>query len=125
GYENLPYAYLRVSREARLAHTHWNSQPLGNYDQDLNVGVINWQDTEALLYALKMIGYDEFFTFDINPERMPANKAIEINAKVLRIMNERIDALPHDRLMNAFYDPAANRGVIEEILADSFATKRC
>lgn len=123
GYENLPYAYMRIAREARLAHTHWNSQPLGNYDQDLNVGVINWQDTEALLYALKMIGYDEFFTFDINPERMSADRAIEINAKVLRIMNDRIDALPHDRLMNAYYDPAANRGTIEEILAESFAVK--
>jgi len=124
GYENLPYAYMRVAREARLAHTHWNSQPLGNYDQDLNVGVVNWQDTEALLYALKMIGYDEFMTFDINPERMPANKAIEINAKVMRIMNERIDALPHERLLEAFYHPAENRGAIEEILADSFAVLR-
>jgi xylose isomerase len=123
GYENLPYAYMRIARESRLAHTHWNSQPLGNYDQDLNVGVVNWQDTEALLYALKMIGYDEFMTFDINPERMPADKAIEINANVLRIMNERIDALPHEKLMNCFFHPEENRGGIEEILAESFRIK--
>jgi hypothetical protein len=44
-----------------------NSQPLGNYDQDLNVGVVNWQDTEALSYALKMVGYRGFFGIDINP----------------------------------------------------------
>jgi xylose isomerase len=68
-----------------------------------------------------MIGYDEFFTFDINPERMSADKAIEINAKVLRIMNERINALPHDKLMDCFYHPEANRGRVEDILADSFA----
>jgi xylose isomerase len=124
GYENLPYAYLRVAREGRLAHTHFNSQPLGNYDQDLNVGVVSWQDTEALLYGLKMIGYKEYFTFDINPERMPALKAIEINARALQIMNERIDALPHERLLECFYHPEENRGGIESILNESFAVRR-
>jgi len=39
GTEDVPYCLARIMREGRLAHTHWNSQPLGNYDQDLNVGV--------------------------------------------------------------------------------------
>jgi xylose isomerase len=64
------HPHLRIARESRLSHIHVNSQPLGNYDQDLNVGVVSWQDTEALLYALKAIGYREHFGIDVNPEHM-------------------------------------------------------
>ncbi len=119
GFEDTPYAFSRVAREGRLAHTHWNSQPLGNYDQDLNTGVVEWQQAEATLYVLKMIGYTGYFGIDINPERMPVQKAIEINFKVLNIMNERISSLPHDRILDCYYDPESNRGELELILAES------
>jgi xylose isomerase len=121
GYEIIPYAYMRIAREGRLQHIHFNSQPLGNFDQDLNVGVVSWQDSEALLYTLKMTGYTGYMGLDINPEHMPVLDAIEINSRVLRIMNERIDALPHEKLLDCFYRPEANRGGIERILADSYA----
>ncbi|MBA2124217.1 xylose isomerase [bacterium Unc6] len=119
GYEDAAAAYSLVGLEGRLAHTHWNSQPLGNYDQDLNIGVLEWQQAEALLYVLKMMGYDEFFGIDINPEKMPVKKAIEINTKVLNIMNERIESLPHEQIIDAYIDPANNRGRIEEILLNT------
>jgi len=119
GFEDLPYAYLRVARDGRLQHTHWNSQPLGNYDQDLNVGVVAWEQAEALLYALKMVGYTGYIGIDINPERMPMQKAIEVNARVLRIMNERIDALPHDKILECYFEPDKHRGELELILAES------
>jgi len=58
-YEDLAYAFSLVCEYGRLGHTHWNSQPMGNYDQDLNVGVVYPEQTEAALYALKMCGYDQ------------------------------------------------------------------
>jgi xylose isomerase len=119
GYEDCPYAYSRAARGGRLAHTHWNSQPLGNYDQDLNVGVVEWQQAEALLYALKMIGYKGYLGLDLNPERMPVLKSIEINTTVMRIMNERINALPHERILDCYFDPNNHRGELEMILAES------
>ncbi len=124
GYEDTPYAYLRATRMGRLAHTHWNSQPLGNYDQDLNVGVVEWQQAEALLYALKMVGYRGYFGLDLNPERMPVQKAIEANTTVLRIMNERIEALPHERILDCYFDPANHRGDLELLLAEMMRLKR-
>ncbi len=117
GFEDLAAAFTLVGAEGRLAHTHWNSQPLGNYDQDLNVGVVEWQQAEALLFALKAMGYREFFGIDINPERMPVRKAIEINTAVLNIMNDRINALPNERLLDCYLHPADSRGEIEMILA--------
>jgi xylose isomerase len=110
---------LRVARQGRLAHTHWNSQPLGNYDQDLNVGVVAWEQTEALLYALKMIGYTGYFGIDINPERMPMQKAIEINWRALSAMNNRINALPHERILACYFEPDQHRGELELILAEA------
>ena len=119
GYEDIAYAFARIGREGRLAHTHWNSQPAGNYDQDLNVGVIGWEQAEAALYTLKMLGYQGYFGIDINPERMPVTKAVAINAKVLRIMNDRIDNLPHEQLMACYFEPEEHRGDLELILAEA------
>ena len=119
GGEEAPAAYSLVAMEGRLAHVHINSQPLGNYDQDLNVGVVEWQQAEGLMYALKMVGYDEYFGIDINPERMPIKKAIEINTKALRVMNERIDSLPHEKLIDSYLNPNDHRGDIELLLIDS------
>ena len=119
GFEDVPYAFARCAREGRLGNTHWNSQPLGNYDQDLNVGVVGWEKAEALLYALKMIGYRGYFCFDINPERMPVEKAVEINCRVLQIMNDRINRLPHERILDCYFEPDKHRGELEMILAEA------
>jgi xylose isomerase len=119
GFEDVAYAFSRVAREGRLVHTHWNSQPLGNYDQDLNVGVLGWEQAEAALYALKMVGYRGYLGIDINPERMSPLKAVEINTKILRIMNERINSLPHEEIVECYYNPEAHRGELELLLAEA------
>lgn len=124
GFEDCPAAYTTVGLEGRLAHTHWNSQPLGNYDQDNNIGVVEWHQAEALLLALKIMGYQEYFGIDINPERMPVQKAIEINTTVLRIMKERVDLLPYEKIIDCALDPANNRGQIELLLADAMRPRK-
>jgi xylose isomerase len=119
GFEDVPYVFSRVMRQGRLSHTHWNSQPLGNYDQDLNIGAVEIQQAEAGLYALKMYGYRGYYGLDINPERMSAKKAVEINCKALQIMNERIDNLPHERILDCYFDPENHRGELEIIFLES------
>ena len=119
GYEDTPYAFSRICRDGRMSHPHFNSQPLGNYDQDLNIGVVEWDQAEAGLLALKMAGFNEFIGIDVNPERMSPRKAVENNIKVLEIMNERIERLDYERLLNCYYDPENNRGELEMILAEN------
>ena len=119
GYEDTPYAFSRICREGRMSHPHFNSQPLGNYDQDLNIGVVEWDQAEAGLLALKMAGFNEYIGIDINPERMPAKKAVENNIRVLEIMNERIERLDYERLLDCYYDPENNRGEMEMIFAEN------
>ncbi|NMC03823.1 MAG: TIM barrel protein [Candidatus Lokiarchaeota archaeon] len=117
GGEPLAGAYSLVGMHGMLAHTHWNSQPFGNYDQDLNVGVVNIQEALALTWVLKMMGYKEFFGIDINPERMPVQKAIEINITVINKLNDRVESLPQDEIIDIYLHPDKHRGDLEAILA--------
>jgi xylose isomerase len=116
GFEMLPAAFSLVALEGRLAHTHWNSQPDGNYDQDNNVAVVNPHEAEALLYALWAVGYKGWFGIDINPENIPIEKAVELNIHGLEKMKERVARLPHERILECHLRPAEHRGELEEIL---------
>jgi len=116
GFEDLPYAYSLVLEYGKLVHTHWNSQPLGNYDQDLNVGVISPEQTEALLYVLKMHSYRGYFGIDINPERMPVERALINCMDAIKAANDRINSLDHEAIVACTEKPAENRGVLEAIL---------
>jgi xylose isomerase len=123
GHEELAYALASIMREGRLAHTHWNSQPLGNYDQDLNVGVIGLDQTYAALMLMKACGYEEYFGIDINPERMPVETAIALNINSIRVACDRLNRIDREdwaKLAEATADPARNRGVIEDIFTRSF-----
>jgi xylose isomerase len=119
GYEPAGSTYYLVGMEGRLAHTHWNSQPAGNYDQDLNVGVVDIQQSIAMLYSLKMMGYKEYYGIDINPEHMPVQTAVEININMIKKLAAKVDKLPHDRIVECFLKPEQHRGEIEKILMEN------
>ena len=116
GFEDLAYAFSLVMEYGKLAHTHWNSQPLGNYDQDLNVGVLSPDQTEAALYALKMYAYRGYFGIDINPERMPVEQALKNCMDALRAANDRINGLDHEKILYSIAHPDENRGWLEAYL---------
>jgi xylose isomerase len=116
GYEDLAYAFSWPLSEGRLAHSHWNSQPLGNYDQDLNVGVVSPEQLEALLYTLKLHGYRGHFGIDINPERLPVDRALQISMDAIRAANDRVNAFDHEAIMYAHAHPDRARGWIEAYL---------
>jgi xylose isomerase len=116
GFEDAPYAYSWPLSESRLAHTHWNSQPLGNYDQDLGIGVVSPEVVEGILYTLKMHGYGGHFGIDINPERTPVAVALRNSMEALRRANGHINALDHETILSAHAEPARHRGVLEACL---------
>ena len=123
GFEDVSYALSWPLSEARLAHTHWNSQPLGNYDQDLNVGLVSPEQMEAGLYTLKMHGYDGYFGLDINPERMPVDVALKISMDAIRAGCDRINSLDHALIVEAAESPAQHRGVREAYMVRARAPR--
>ena len=116
GGEDLAYSFSRILRQGRLAHTHWNSQPLGNYDQDLNVGVIGPEQAFAAMYALKMHGYKEYLGIDINPERMPVDRALMNNMDRLKALIQATDEVDHELVIACIENPDKNMGVLEAYL---------
>lgn len=116
GFEDLAYAFSWPLSEGRLAHSHWNSQPLGNYDQDLNVGVVSPEQLDALMYTLKMYGYRGYFGIDINPERMPVDMALKISMDAIRAANDRINELDHEAILYSHLHPDKARGWLEAYL---------
>jgi xylose isomerase len=116
GYEDLPYAFSLVLEYGRLAHTHLNSQPLGNYDQDLDVSVVSPEGMEAALYVLKMYGYAGWFGIDIHPERIPVQVALKNCMDALRAANDRINSLDHESIVWATEHPDKARGWLEAYL---------
>lgn len=115
-YEDAPYAFSLILEYGRLAHTHWNAQPMGNFDQDLNVGTVYPEQAEASLYTLKMYGYQGYFGIDINPLRMPVERALINNMDALRAMNDRINALDHEKIIECTTYPSKHRGYLEAML---------
>ncbi|MBX3410535.1 MAG: hypothetical protein KF859_11690 [Phycisphaeraceae bacterium] len=116
GYEDPPYAFSWPLSEGRLAHTHWNSQPLGNYDQDLGVGVIAPDVVEAILYTLMQHAYTGYYGIDINPERVPVDTALRNSFDALRAAADRVSAIDHEALLFAHANPARSRGWLEGYL---------
>lgn len=123
GHEELAYALASIMREGRLAHTHWNSQPLGNFDQDLNVGVLGIDQTYAALLVLKMYGYEGYFGIDINPLRMPVETALILNMNALIAACTRLNEMEYEKIVEAMYDPQNNRGVVEDVVTRSLAPR--
>lgn len=113
GFEDLAYAFSWPLSEGRLAHSHWNSQPLGNYDQDLNVSTLSPEQTEALLYTLKMYGYSGWLGIDVNPERMPVEVALRNSMDAIRAANDRINSLDHEAILFSHEHPDRARGWLE------------
>jgi xylose isomerase len=115
-HEDLPWAYSWPLSEGRLAHVHLNSQPLGNFDQDLNVGAVSPEQLEAMLYVLKMHGYRGWFGIDINPERMPVDVALRVSFDAVRAACDRVNSLDHESILYATSHPDKARGWLEAYL---------
>jgi xylose isomerase len=115
-YEDLPYAYSWPLSEGRLVHIHLNSQPLGNYDQDLNVGAISPELLDNMMWVLKMHSYQSWFGIDINPVRMPVEMAIKINIDAVKASIDRINDLDDESIIYAANNPDKARGWIEAYL---------
>jgi xylose isomerase len=122
GHEELAYSFASILREGRLMHSHWNAQPLGNYDQDLNVGVLGYDQMLATLLTLKMYNYTGYFGIDINPERMSVERALVLSMNSMDVAVNIINRLDNSRLTKAMYNPVVNQGIVEDVLTRAIST---
>ncbi|MCJ7731797.1 hypothetical protein MUP51_05720 [Candidatus Bathyarchaeota archaeon] len=124
GHEELAYSFASVLREGRLMHSHWNGQPLGNYDQDLNVGVLGYDQMLATLLVFKMHSYEGYYGIDINPERMPVERALVLSMNSLDAGADIVNGLDYDVLVEAMYHPDKHPGTVEDVLTRALAPNK-
>lgn len=124
GHEELAYSFATVLREARLMHSHWNSQPLGNYDQDLNIGVLGYDQMLATLLVFKTQGYMGYYGIDINPERMPVERALVLSMNSLDVAADIVNNLDNEKLVKAMYHPERQPGTVEDLLTRAINHER-
>jgi xylose isomerase len=124
GHEELAYSFASVLREGRLMHSHWNAQPLGNYDQDLNVGVLGYDQMLATLLVFKMYNYTGYYGIDINPERMSVERALVLSMNSLDAASDIINGLDYNTLVKAMYNPGDNPGIVEDVLTHALAPNK-
>lgn len=60
--------------------------------------------------------YVYFIGVDINPERMPVERALVLSMNSMNAAVDHINNLDNDRLVEAMYDPIQNRGIVEDIV---------
>ncbi len=124
GHEELAYSFASVLREGRLMHSHWNAQPLGNYDQDLNIGVLGYDQMLATLLVFKMHSFTGYYGIDINPERMPVERALVLSMNSMDAAADIINGLDYDTLVKAMYHPDEYPGLVEDVLTRALAPNK-
>ena len=80
------------------------------------MGVLGIDQMLATLLVFKMHGYTGFYGIDINPVRLPVERALVLSMNALNWGADVVNSLDYDALVEAMYDPAANRGVVEDVL---------
>ena len=61
-------------------------------------------------------GYEEYLGIDINPERMPVQRALINNMDRMKALIQATDAVDHELVMACLERPDENRGVLEAYL---------
>ena len=116
GFEEVAGSFSAVMREGRLGHTHWNAQPLGNFDQDLNPGVVAPESLEALVFVLRLYGFTGFYGLDLNPEKMPVEAALAKSINAIELACGVVDNMDPAEILESYHNPQENRGRLEDIV---------
>ncbi len=90
--ENPAEAVEFASFYNRLFDIHLNDNYRG-WDDDLLLGSINFFETLEFFYALRKVGYDEWYDIDIWPSRVDGTKALEESVARIRWFIDLADKL--------------------------------
>ncbi|HID96567.1 MAG TPA: hypothetical protein EYP53_11015 [Candidatus Latescibacteria bacterium] len=76
--ENPAESAILLHNEKRLFHIHFNDNP-GDWDWDMTTGSSHFWELLELCFWLDMIGWDDYYSFDIFPAREDPVGAVEAN----------------------------------------------
>jgi len=115
-HENLSYAISLCMEYGKLAHLIGQFYIQDNGSEESHNSLYNFSTIESALYLLKMYGYQGYLGLNVHSERVPAVQALKNTMDRLRIANDIINRLDHEKVINTSLNPKMNRGWLDAYL---------
>ena len=111
-YENVAESAAMLSRAGKLFHMHFNDN-YRSWDDDMIVGSIHTVEYIELLFWLREVNYQGWFSMDLYPYREDAREAIAESIEWLKAIEECIDGYGFDNLKSLVKNGSATETVRE------------
>ncbi|MGC9344575.1 MAG: sugar phosphate isomerase/epimerase family protein [Bacteroidales bacterium] len=111
-YENVAESVAMLMRHDKLFHMHFNDN-YRYWDDDMVAGSIHSAEYFELIYWLRKLNYEGWFSMDLYPYREDAGEAIEESIAWLKLVEERIEAKGDDFLSDLIQHGNATRSTRE------------
>jgi xylose isomerase len=117
-WENLAEQVVLLGEYGKLFHLHFNDN-YGDWDWDMTVGSVHYIEFVELLYWLRRIGYDGWFSLDQFPQREDPVRALSASIRAVKRMEELLDRVDAGELGQKIseHDPLAVFELIESARA--------
>lgn len=115
-HENLNYALSLSMEYGKLAHLSGQFYIRDNGSGESYDSLYNFSTIESALYLLKMYGYQGYLGLNVHSERIPPTQALKNAIDRLRIANETINRLDHEKIIKNCLNPEMNRGWLDAYL---------
>ncbi len=89
-WENLAEQVVLLDQNDKLFHLHFNDN-YGDWDWDMTVGTVHYFEFVELLYWLREIGYDGWYSLDQFPQREDPVRALSASIRTVKRMEEVLD----------------------------------
>ncbi|MCL4458528.1 MAG: sugar phosphate isomerase/epimerase [Chloroflexi bacterium] len=119
-YENPAEWAVILHKHNRLFHLHLNDN-YGDWDWDMVVGTVHFAEFLELLFWLRQIGYDGWYSLDQFPTREDPRKALELSIRNVKAMDQVAQGLNAKEVLAAVRRHDAI-STIDQIRQSLFAT---
>lgn len=107
-HENLAEYVTLLDQYGKLFHLHFNDN-YGDWDWDMTVGSVHHFEFFEMLYWLKKIGYEGWYSLDQFPQREDPIQALTTSIRAVKRMEEVLDTVDEEMIASAIkrHDPLA------------------
>lgn len=112
--ENLAEHVTLLSHYGKLFHLHFNDN-YGDWDWDMAVGSVHHLEFLEMLYWLRRVDYDGWFSLDQFPQREDPVQALATSIRAVERMEEILDTVDESTITSAIlkHDPLAVYELLE------------
>lgn len=115
--ENVAESVVLLNKYGKLFHFHMNDN-YRTWDDDMVVGSVHFIEYLELVYVLKKMGFDDWYSFDIYPYRENPAKAVNECIRYIEGLDRLLDKIGIDNIEEAMKseDPTEVLGLVRQAI---------